>query len=107
MPSGSDGRFLRRPCRAPAVIMPNPGKTKTRDGTNATAIRTPSASTSTAARMAATVSSVYLSHWLLPQSIYTLKLHNRGVRYPYLETETTSARRSPSTQPGATAPEQA
>jgi CIC family chloride channel protein len=57
--------------------------------------------------MAAIVSSVYLSHWLLPQSIYTLKLHNRGVRYPYLENETTSARPSPATQPSATAPEQA
>jgi len=57
--------------------------------------------------MAAIVSSVYLSHWLLPQSIYTLKLHNRGVSYPYLETEATNARRSPSTQPSATAPEQA
>ncbi len=57
--------------------------------------------------MAATVSSVYLSHWLLPQSIYTLKLHNRGVRYPYLETETTSGRRSPATRPSATAPEKA
>ena len=33
--------------------------------------------------MAATVSSVYLSHWLLPQSIYTLKLHKRGIHYPY------------------------
>jgi CIC family chloride channel protein len=33
--------------------------------------------------MAATVGSVYLSHQLLPQSIYTLKLHNRGIHYPY------------------------
>ncbi len=35
--------------------------------------------------MAATVGSVYLSHQLLPHSIYTLKLFNRGIRYPYLE----------------------
>ena len=33
--------------------------------------------------MAATVSSVYISHWLLSHSIYTLKLHNRGIGYPY------------------------
>lgn len=35
--------------------------------------------------MAATVGSVYLSHQLLPHSIYTLKLFNRGIRYPYLD----------------------
>ena len=33
--------------------------------------------------MAATVASVYISHWRLSHSIYTLKLHNRGIRYPY------------------------
>ncbi len=33
--------------------------------------------------MAATVASVYVSHWRLPHSIYTLKLHNRGINYPY------------------------
>jgi len=33
--------------------------------------------------MAATVGSVYLSHQLLPHSIYTLKLHLRGIHYPY------------------------
>ena len=33
--------------------------------------------------MAATVASVYISHWRLPHSIYTLKLHNRGINYPY------------------------
>ncbi len=33
--------------------------------------------------MAATVGSVYLSHQLLPHSIYTLKLHQRGIHYPY------------------------
>ena len=33
--------------------------------------------------MAATVSSVYISHWRLSHSIYTLKLHNRGIGYPY------------------------
>jgi len=33
--------------------------------------------------MAAVVGSVYVSHWLQPHSIYTLKLHNRGIRYPY------------------------
>jgi len=35
--------------------------------------------------MAATVGSVYLSHQLLPHSIYTLKLHNRGIRFPYFD----------------------
>jgi len=33
--------------------------------------------------MAATVGSVYLSHQLLPHSIYTLKLHLRGIHFPY------------------------
>ena len=33
--------------------------------------------------MAATVASVYISHWELPHSIYTLKLHNRNINYPY------------------------
>ena len=32
--------------------------------------------------MAATVGSVYLSHWLLPHSIYTLKLRSRGLAFP-------------------------
>jgi len=53
--------------------------------------------------MAATVSSVYISHWLLPQSIYTLKLHNRGIRYPYTperETERPKSRPVPKPKPG-------
>jgi CIC family chloride channel protein len=33
--------------------------------------------------MAAVVASVYLSHQMLPHSIYTLKLHQRGIHYPY------------------------
>ena len=33
--------------------------------------------------MAATVASVYVSHRLFPYSIYTLKLHRRGIDYPY------------------------
>lgn len=33
--------------------------------------------------MAATVASVYLSHQMLPHSIYTLKLHLRGIHFPY------------------------
>ncbi len=33
--------------------------------------------------MAATVGSVYLAHRFLPHSIYTLKLYNRGIRFPY------------------------
>lgn len=37
--------------------------------------------------MAATVASVSVSHRLLPHSIYTLKLHRRGVAFPYPETE--------------------
>lgn len=32
--------------------------------------------------MAATVASTYVSHFLLPQSIYTLKLHRRGISFP-------------------------
>ncbi len=38
--------------------------------------------------MAAIVASVYISHWLITHSIYTLKLHRRGIPYPYVpETE--------------------
>lgn len=33
--------------------------------------------------MVATVASVYLSHQLLRHSIYTLKLHRRGIHFPY------------------------
>jgi CIC family chloride channel protein len=33
--------------------------------------------------MAAIVASVSMSHRLLPQSIYTLKLYRRGIRFPY------------------------
>ena len=33
--------------------------------------------------MAAIVASVSMSHRLLPHSIYTLKLHRRGIRFPY------------------------
>ena len=35
--------------------------------------------------MAATVGSVAISHRLLPQSIYTLKLHQRGIAFPHAE----------------------
>ncbi len=35
--------------------------------------------------MAAVAASVYLSHQMLPHSIYTLKLHHRGIHYPYLD----------------------
>ena len=35
--------------------------------------------------MAATVGSVYVSHRLFPFSIYTLKLHRRGIDFPYRE----------------------
>jgi CIC family chloride channel protein len=48
--------------------------------------------------MAAIVSAVYLSHWLLPQSIYTLKLHKRGIHYPY-EPEPVTARPATRTRP--------
>jgi CIC family chloride channel protein len=41
--------------------------------------------------MAATVASVSLSHRLLPHSIYTLKLHLRGIRFPYEERLRTTA----------------
>jgi chloride channel protein, CIC family len=33
--------------------------------------------------MTAIVGSVYVSHWLVTHSIYTLKLHRRGIPYPY------------------------
>ena len=29
--------------------------------------------------------SVSISHWLLPHSIYTLKLHKRGLVFPFVE----------------------
>ena len=32
---------------------------------------------------AATVGSVYVSHRFSPLSIYTLKLHRRGIAFPY------------------------
>ena len=35
--------------------------------------------------MAATVGSVYVSHLLFPFSIYTLKLHRRGIDFPNQE----------------------
>ena len=41
--------------------------------------------------MAATVASVYISHWELPHSIYTLKLHNRNINYPYEHESTDSS----------------
>ncbi len=42
--------------------------------------------------MAATVGSVYLSHRLMPYSIYILKLNRRGIAYPYSEDDTDTAR---------------
>jgi CIC family chloride channel protein len=41
--------------------------------------------------MAATVGSVYLSHRLMPHSIYILKLNRGGIAYPYSEEDTDSA----------------
>ena len=49
--------------------------------------------------MTATVASVTLSNRLLPQSIYTLKLHNRGISFPYEE-----RRPEPRPEPSAPAP---
>ena len=43
--------------------------------------------------MAATVGSVYLSHRLSPFSIYTLKLHRRGISYPGREEAERAAQR--------------
>ncbi len=43
--------------------------------------------------MAATVGSVYLSHRLSPFSIYTLKLHRRGISYPGREEAERSTQR--------------
>jgi CIC family chloride channel protein len=52
--------------------------------------------------MAATVGSVYVSHWLMTHSIYTLKLHRRGIHYPYQpETGTESATSVPELRPGS------
>ena len=45
--------------------------------------------------MAATVGSVYLSHRLLPHSIYILKLHRRGIRYRFAEDEPATAPAGP------------
>ena len=43
--------------------------------------------------MAAVVASVYLSHRMMPKSIYTLKLFNRGIEFPYQdESEVVPAR---------------
>ena len=42
--------------------------------------------------MAATVGSVYLSHRLMPYSIYILKLNRRGIAYPYSDEEVDTAR---------------
>jgi len=44
--------------------------------------------------MAATVGSVSVSHRLLPQSIYTLKLHQRGIAFPQTEEQTQRGDRS-------------
>jgi CIC family chloride channel protein len=41
--------------------------------------------------MAATVASTYVSHFLLPQSIYTLRLHRRGISFPAQEDGTSQA----------------
>ena len=55
--------------------------------------------------MAATVASVYISHWRLPHSIYTLKLHNRGISYPYeQEGEAPRAMVTPSSDGGDITP---
>jgi CIC family chloride channel protein len=57
--------------------------------------------------MAATVGSVYVSHWLLPHSIYILKLHKRGVVFPIREeSEELGLPASPvaAAPPGAPAP---
>lgn len=49
--------------------------------------------------MAATVSSVYISHWRLPHSIYTLKLHKRGIGYPYAHEEEVTPQTAPAPTP--------
>ena len=49
--------------------------------------------------MTATVGSVYISHQLLPHSIYTLKLYLRGIHYPYIE----EAERAPEPRPSPAA----
>lgn len=49
--------------------------------------------------MAATVGSVYISHWRLSHSIYTLKLHNRGIAYPYEQEGDAPRQAAPSASP--------
>ena len=54
--------------------------------------------------MAATVGSVYVSHRLFSFSIYTLKLHRRGIDFPYgEEAERTVAKVAPPVPPPAPA----
>ena len=43
--------------------------------------------------MAAVVAAVYLSHRLMPHSIYTLKLFNRGIAFPYQDAPDASTTR--------------
>ena len=54
--------------------------------------------------MAATVSSVYISHWRLSHSIYTLKLHNRGIGYPYEQEGDAPRQAVPAASPQPTGP---
>jgi len=49
------------------------------------------------------VGSVYLSHRLLPHSIYTLKLHNRGIGFPYFDDPDASGARPAAPRPAAPA----
>ena len=50
--------------------------------------------------MAATVGSVYVSHRFSPLSIYTLKLHRRGIAFPHgVEPEHPSVKVAPETPP--------
>ncbi len=51
--------------------------------------------------MAATVGSVYLSHWFSPFSIYTLKLHRRGISYPGREEAERAMQRAAAPQAAA------
>lgn len=57
--------------------------------------------------MAAVVGSVYISHRYSPFSIYTLRLHRRGIPFPYVDTEGPAASEETATPSGRTPPETA
>ncbi|MXY26026.1 MAG: chloride channel protein [Acidobacteria bacterium] len=57
--------------------------------------------------MAAVVGSVYISHRYSPFSIYTLRLHRRGIPFPYVDTEQRPTSEEAPATSGRTPPETA